>query len=106
MCNINIQEDKIIKKMFKLTISFLLIMVLMLTPLLSNTISAVEVVSAEENFPEEIYSEETNSTGEISDNGYSYGNYMEPDAVIPNPDYIPFEENIQTQEIPTNYTIV
>ena len=88
--------------MFKLTISFLLIMVLMLTPLLSTTISAVEVVSAEENFPEEIYSEETNSTGEISDNGYSYGNYMEPDAVIPNPDYIPLEENMQTQEIPTN----
>ena len=87
------------KNMFKSIISFLLIMTLLLTSLLSTPISATEDVS-----PEEISEADMNTTTEIIDTGYSYGNYIEPDAVIPNPDYIPLEENAQIQGIPTNDT--
>ncbi|MBQ8403456.1 MAG: RICIN domain-containing protein [Clostridia bacterium] len=74
------------KKMFKSTISLLLIAALLLTPLAGTTASAVGEISAND----------TATKVASTDSGYSYGNYILPDAVIPNPDYVPPEENVQT----------
>ena len=74
------------KRMFKSTISLLLIAAFLLTPLADTTASAVWEISATD----------TATKVESTNSGYSYGNYILPDAVIPNPDYVPPEENVQT----------